>query len=94
MAHLASFHKRLRNFYEPDDARGLNPNWLSRIRRILTVIEAAKSPDGADIPGFYLHPLKGNLNGFWSVRVTGNWRIIWRFDEEGNATDVDLVDYH
>ncbi len=47
----------------------------------------------ADIPGYRLHPLTGSLKGFWSVRVTGNWRIIFRF-ENGTAWDVDLKDYH
>ncbi|MGH8602978.1 MAG: type II toxin-antitoxin system RelE/ParE family toxin [Gammaproteobacteria bacterium] len=45
------------------------------------------------LPGFRLHPLKGDLKGLWSVSVSGNWRIIFRF-EEGHAYDVDLVDYH
>ena len=45
------------------------------------------------LPGFQLHPLSGNLRGFWAVSVSGNWRIIFRF-ENGNAYDVDLVDYH
>ena len=44
-------------------------------------------------PGWKLHPLKGDLKGFWSVTVTGNWRVIFRF-EKGDAFDVDLVDYH
>lgn len=46
-----------------------------------------------DLPGFRLHPLKGELAGFWSVSVSGNWRVIFRF-VDGHATDVDLVDYH
>ena len=46
-----------------------------------------------DLPGFGLHPLKGELEGFWAVRVSGNWRVIFRFDGR-NARDVDLVDYH
>ena len=45
------------------------------------------------LPGFRLHPLKGKLKGRWSVSVSGNWRIVFRF-EKGNAYDVDLVDYH
>ncbi len=45
------------------------------------------------LPGFRLHPLKGSLAGFWAVSVSGNWRIIWRF-EGTDATDVDLIDYH
>jgi len=48
----------------------------------------------ADVPGFHLHPLTGNLAGFWSVTIHANWRIIFRFDEHGDATDVDDVDYH
>lgn len=46
-----------------------------------------------DLPGFRLHPLRGPLRGFWAVRVSGNWRIIFRF-EGTNAYSVDLVDYH
>ena len=43
--------------------------------------------------GFGLHPLKGKLKGLWAVRVSGNWRVVFRF-ENGNAYDVDLTDYH
>lgn len=46
-----------------------------------------------DLPGYRLHPLKGSLAGFWAVSVSGNWRIIFRF-EAGRASAVDLVDYH
>ena len=46
-----------------------------------------------NLPGYRLHPLKGDLAGFWSVTVNGNWRVIFRF-ADGHATDVDLVDYH
>jgi proteic killer suppression protein len=45
------------------------------------------------LPGYALHPLKGDLKGFWSVKVSGNWRIVFRF-EAGEAYDVDLTDYH
>ncbi len=87
-------HKGLRDFFEKDKAKGLNAEWTNRIRRILSLLDAASEPAGMDIPGFHLHPLKGQLAGFWSVRVSRNWRIIWRFDDNGNATEVDLVDYH
>ena len=46
-----------------------------------------------NIPGYRLHPLKGDLKGFWSVTVSGNWRIVFRF-EDGQVVDVDLTDYH
>ena len=56
------------------------------------VVEATH-PRSADAPGFRLHPLKGDRAGQWSVRVSGNWRVVFRF-EDGEAVDVDLVDYH
>jgi proteic killer suppression protein len=66
---------------------------VSRVEEILTILEAAETIEEADIPGYRLHPLTGNLKGFWSVRVTGNWRITFRF-ENGSAQDLDLTDYH
>ena len=52
-----------------------------------------KAPEKMNLPGFRLHPLKGDLRGFWAVTVRANWRIIWRF-EGTDAVDVDLIDYH
>jgi toxin HigB-1 len=46
-----------------------------------------------NLPGLRLHPLKGSLAGCWSVTISANWRIVFRF-EDGDATDVDLIDYH
>ena len=62
-------------------------------RRILFRLQEATHPASADAPGFRLHPLKGDRTGQWSVRVSGNWRVVFRF-EDGEAVDVDLVDYH
>ena len=64
-----------------------------RIRRILTELGAAQSAQDVDLPGYRLHPLKGDRQGQWSVRVSGNWRIVFRF-VDGEAVDVDLIDYH
>jgi toxin HigB-1 len=64
-----------------------------KIKVVLTVLDRAKSADDVNVTGFRLHPLKGELKGFWSVTVEANWRIIFRF-ENGNTTDIDLVDYH
>jgi proteic killer suppression protein len=50
-------------------------------------------PDTVDLPGFRLHPLRGDRLGQWSATVSGNWRLIFEF-EGGHATNVDLVDYH
>lgn len=60
---------------------------------MLSALEAAESSKELDLPGFRLHALKGDLKGFWSMTLSGNWRIIFRF-EKGAAFDVDLVDYH
>ena len=64
-----------------------------RIRRILTELAAAQSAQDMELPGDRLHPLKGDRRGQWSGRVSGNWRIVFRF-VEGEAVDVDLIDYH
>lgn len=67
---------------------------MSRIRRVLGILDAAGSIETLNLlPGMRLHPLKGDLDGFWSVSVSGNWRIIFRF-ETTDFYDVDLVDYH
>lgn len=66
---------------------------LDRIENILALPHRADRPDVMDLPGFRLHPLRGNLRGFWAVTVRANWRIIWRFEGE-DAVDLDLIDYH
>jgi len=60
---------------------------------LLAIDEATRLQEVGLFPGWRLHPLKGELKGFWSVTVSGNWRVIFRF-EKGDAFDVDLVDYH
>ena len=85
-------HKGLRRLYEKGDHRGVSPEIVERLRLILADLDAADTPQDLGRPGYGLHPLKGDLKGFWSVKVTSNWRVIFRFDEE--PRDVDLVDYH
>jgi proteic killer suppression protein len=55
-------------------------------------LDEASRPEDLDLPGYRLHPLRGELAGYWSITVRANWRITFRF-EQGDATDVDLVDY-
>ena len=87
-------HKGLRQFFEQADARGIPTEHARKIRRVLTLLNAIESPaEFAMFPGLRAHALKGDLGGFWSVTITGNRRIIFRF-EEGGAFDVDLLDYH
>ena len=79
---------------ERDDARSLPPALVPKIRRIMTELNTARSPHDLRMPGgARLHPLRGNREGQWSVRVSGNWRIVFRFDND-EAVDVDLIDYH
>jgi len=86
-------HKGLRQLFEDDNLKGVSAEHVRKIRQILAVLHAAETIDAIDLPTFGLHPLKGNLRGFWAVTVRANWRIIFRF-ENGKASDVDLVDYH
>ena len=78
---------------ERGDARYLPTSLVPRIRRILSDLDAAIGPRDLDMPGYRLHRLTGNRRGYWSVRVSGNWRIIFRF-VNGEVIDVDLLDYH
>jgi toxin HigB-1 len=86
-------HRGLKRFYESGDPSRISAALRSKIQRVLSALDAARSPQALDIPGYRLHPLKGDLEGFWSVTVSGNWRVIFRF-EDGDAFDVDLLDYH
>jgi proteic killer suppression protein len=86
-------HRGLERFFEESDTRRIPQQFEGRLRRILARLQSAEEIRDMDAPGLFLHPLHGALIGFWSVRVSGNWRVIFRFDE-GNIFDVDLVDYH
>lgn len=86
-------HKGLRLLYESGDRRKVQSEYADKIERILARLDVASEPASLDLPGLRLHALKGDLAGFWSVMVSGNWRIIFRF-ENGHAQDVDLIDYH
>ncbi len=86
-------HKSLRALHERVDAARLPAGLAPRLRLILFRLQEATHLGSADAPGFRLHPLKGDRGGQWSVRVSGNWRVVFRF-EDGEAVDVDLIDYH
>lgn len=91
---ITSFkHRGLRRFHERNDRSGLPQAYVPKIERALDRLDVATGPEGMDVPEFGLHPLRGNLDGFWSVRVSANLRITFRF-EGGDAYDVDLTDYH
>ena len=86
-------HQGLKRLFEKGDRSKVPPDQLEKIENILAVLDRAAEPDDMDLPGFRLHPLKGNLKGIWAVTVRANWRVIFRFDD-GHAADVDLIDYH
>jgi proteic killer suppression protein len=86
-------HRGLRRLFLRGDRKQVRADQLNRIEDILARLNIADRAEEMALPGYRLHPLKGNLQGFWSVTVSGNWRIIFRF-EDGDALDVDLIDYH
>ena len=86
-------HKGLQKFYETGGTAGINTQHSTRIGRILTLLNVAKSVQEMDVPGWFLHPLKGNLAGHWSVRVSGAWRVTFKM-EDGDAEVVDYQQYH
>ncbi len=86
-------HKGLRQLFEDDNPKGVRPDHKRKISQILALLDAANRIEDLDFPTFRLHPLKGELKGFWSLWVNANWRIIFTF-KDGTANNVDLVDYH
>lgn len=89
-------HKGLGKLYEDGNARAVPPAMAEKLSKLLFTLETAESIEQiAKFPGWKLHPLKGDYKGFWSLTVTGNWRLIFRYDENANvASDIDLIDYH
>jgi len=86
-------HKGLKQVFEKGQARLIDPSLRVRVANILAVLDAASSALDLAGPGNRLHQLQGDQEGVWSVTVSGNWRITFRFTA-GNAHDVDLIDYH
>ena len=91
---IRSFKNRgLKRLYEQGDRSGIRPDLVDNVEDILARLDRAEAPQAMSLPGYRLHPLKGELKGFWSVTVRSNWRIIFRF-EGVDAFDVELIDYH
>lgn len=86
-------HKGLEIYALKGDRSKLQQSHIPKIRLILSRLDKATSPEMMDQPGYNFHLLKGGLRGFYSVKVSENWRIIFRFEDE-NVIDVDYVDYH
>ncbi len=86
-------HRGLKRFFERGDDGQIGAQRREKIRRILVILDRIKTLDELAVPAFRLHRLVGDLKGFWSLSVSPNWRIIFRFKNEG-VYDVDLIDYH
>jgi proteic killer suppression protein len=86
-------HKELERLFNAGDASGVSASQAARLRRILAQLNVSKDARDMGLPGYRLHPLKGERQGQWAVSVSGNLRLVFAFEGE-NATDVDLTDYH
>jgi proteic killer suppression protein len=86
-------HKGLRQLFTDDDRRGVRADHVDKLGRILARLQAARTVADMDLPGYRLHPLKGEFKGFYAVTVQANWRVIFRF-ADGDALDVDYLDYY
>ena len=84
--------KALEIFFETGNARRLSVQNAARVGRILLAIDDADRPEDLNLPGFYFHALTGDQKGRYSIRVSGNWRITFGWDQ--GAIDIDLEDYH
>ncbi len=85
--------KRLKRLHQQDDVSQLRPDMALKAKIILRMLDVAVTIEEMDRKGWGLHRLSGDLKGFWSVGISRNWRIIFRF-VDGHAYDVDMIDYH
>lgn len=86
-------HNGLESLYDSGSQKGVNPEHTKRLRTILARLDTSQSPEDMNLPGHRLHPLKGDLKGFWAVDVSGDWRVVFQF-KNSNAIDVDYNDSH
>ncbi len=86
-------HKGLRKFYKTGSTAGIQNAHKNKIRMRLTALDTAICIADMDLPGFRLHPLKGDMKGLWAIDVSKNWRIVFKF-EDGAADSIDYEDYH
>jgi proteic killer suppression protein len=86
-------HKGLRRFYETGSSAGIQPAHKGRLRLQMVALDTATAIEDMDIPGFRLHPLKGDRKGLWAISVSGNWRLTFEF-RDGNAYILNYEDYH
>ncbi len=86
-------HKGLNRFFTTGSTAGINPDHADRLKDRLQALHTAMFIDDMDLPGWRLHPLKGDRAGLWAVNVSGNWRVVFQF-KDGHAYVVNYEDYH
>ncbi len=86
-------HKGLEKYYMKGTTSGIQPKHAQKLRFQLAALESAQVVDDLDLPGYRLHPLKGNREGIWSITVSANWRLTFQFSD-GNVHILDYEDYH
>ena len=86
-------HRGLERFFTRGDYRGIPAQYAARLDRMLDRLDISIRPEDMHLPGYRFHPLKGNRKGHYTVSVSGNWRLTFRFEGE-DAFDVNLEDYH
>ncbi len=86
-------HRGIERFFKNGSKAGIQPKHADKLRRQLFALDNAMKPQDMNAPGWRLHSLRGELAGHWSIDVSGNWRVTFKF--EGNdAILVDYQDYH
>ena len=91
---ITSFkHRGLKRLYERSDHSKVPPEYAEKLENILFALDNATTIEALNLPGFRLHALKGDLSNLWAITVRANWRVVFHFDN-GQARDVDLIDYH
>jgi len=86
-------HRGLELFFLTGSPKKIRPEHAKRLRLILGRLHAARALCDVNFPGSGLHALHGDLKGYWAVNVSGNWRLVFQF-EDGDVREVDYRDYH
>ena len=86
-------HRGLERLFRDGSKAGINAAHAERLKNQMAVLNRATSPSGMNVPGWGLHPLHKELAGHWAVKVSGNWRLTFRFEGQ-DAILVDYQDYH
>jgi toxin HigB-1 len=86
-------HNGLKRLFTKGERRRVSPEHADKLERMLDRLDASLVAQDMNLPGYRLHPLKGDLEGYWSVSISGNWRVTFRF-EGPDVYDVDYIDYH